>query len=180
MDDNYWKDKYKGSWKKASERETWLKEYIEKETGLECVISGFGAGSDAYISGNAKTHGYEKGDPDITVNGTKVYIEVTGPLCAVPRNSALWFRPDKVDAAVRHREDDTRDTFMLNNFAKQDLWFVIHVDVKFSTNYKNGKYMIVNPQIKGSAEKYVEIPQNDECVCRGIESLISYLKGLKQ
>lgn len=178
MDDNYWKERYKGTWSQSSEREKWLKEYIENVTGLECAISGFGAGSDEYIAGSAKEHGHEIADPDINVVGTRIYIEVTGPLVRVRENSDLWFRPDKVEAANRHYADETKDTFMVNNFARQNLWFVIHVDEKFYNNCEQKKYRIVTPTIRGVTETYMEIPQNDECV-KGLDSLIDYLKNLK-
>ena len=96
MDENYWKDAYKNTWDESSKREKRLMTYLEKLTGVMCSESGLGAGSSEYISGSAARNGYQKGDADFLIEGTNIYIEVTGPLVKTVQPSApLWFRPDK-------------------------------------------------------------------------------------
>ena len=80
MDENYWKDAYQDTWDEASKREKGLKAYIEKSVGVRCSETGLGTGTTVYISGTAEKNGYQKGDADFQVEGTNVYVEVTGPL----------------------------------------------------------------------------------------------------
>ena len=105
MDENYWKDAYQDTWDESSKREKRLKVYLERLTGMKCEESGLGAGSSQYISGSAARNGYQKGDADFLIQGTSIYIEVTGPLVKTVQPTApLWFRPDKLNNAIKNRE----------------------------------------------------------------------------
>lgn len=79
-DENYWKDRYQSTWDRSTQREAVLAEYLERKTGRQVEPCGLGAESTAYIAGSASKNGFEKGDADLHVVGTNVYIEVTGPL----------------------------------------------------------------------------------------------------
>lgn len=99
--ENYWKDRYQGTWDRSAQREAKLAEYLEQKTGLQIESSGLGAQSTEYIPGSAAKNGFEKGDADLHVVGTNVYIEVTGPLEKnVGPERPLWFRPDKIKNAI--------------------------------------------------------------------------------
>ena len=58
---NYWKEHYAGSWKKASEKEEFIKKEIADATGLKVINYGLGSGSAAFIEGNAAENKMKKG-----------------------------------------------------------------------------------------------------------------------
>lgn len=176
-DDNYWKDRYQGTWDRSSQREAKLAEYLEQKTGLQVESSGLGARSTEYISGSAAENGFEKGGADLHVVGTNVYIEVTGPLEPnVGPERPLWFRPDKLDNAV---EGLARGhvTFLTHNCPAAKLWRVVRVDDRLARRYRAGEFRRVERRIRGALERYVEIDARDACV-RPIRELTAYLKNL--
>jgi hypothetical protein len=174
-DTDYWKKLYQGLWEKTGEREKALAQTIENLTGHKVKIVGLGAGSDEFLSGTAVSHGHEKGDADMTVEGTNINLEVTGPNIHVPRTNPLWVRPDKIKNAKSH-------------FSKKDTWVVhcierttirvIRLDADFFAKYEQGRYSTVNPIIRGARETYVSIPYNDSSV-KGFEVLINHIKDWK-
>ncbi|HEP1795359.1 TPA: topoisomerase DNA-binding C4 zinc finger domain-containing protein [Streptococcus suis] len=176
MDSDYWKKAYQNTWEVSSGRESEIAELIKKETGLEVIASGLGSETSEFISGSASQNGFEKGDPDLRIAGSNIYMEVTGPLSEKVRSSSpLWFRPDKIENAKNNL--DSHDTFLLHNCPGEKLWRVIHVDKTFIESYDTGKYKTVRPRIRGNTEQYVEIPSDAECIIPFSE-LISYLKSI--
>jgi len=174
-DSDYWKKLYQGLWQATGEREKALAQTIENLTGHKVKIVGLGAGSDDFLSGTAVSHGHEKGDADMTVEGTNINLEVTGPNTHVLLTAPLWVRPDKIRNARSH-------------FPKKDTWVVhcverttirvIRLDAEFFTKYERGQYETVNPRIRGAMETYVSIPHDDSSV-RGFEVLIAHIKDWK-
>jgi len=155
---DYWKDAYKESWPKSKKREKVIAELIFNKTGKKVVLKGFGAGSDEFISGSAKDHGYEKGDADGTVEQTNIKIEVTGPNVTVSDTAPLWVRPDKIANAKRHPE---YDTWVVHCIDKAGTVRTIHLDADFFQKYDNSEYIIIHPIIRGRNETYVSIPYDD-------------------
>ncbi|MDE7277166.1 MAG: hypothetical protein K2N98_10000 [Lachnospiraceae bacterium] len=177
MDENYWKDAYQGTWPAASKRENRLKAYLEKETGMQCIASGLGAGSSQYISGSAARNGYQKGDADFVIKGTNIYIEVTGPLVkTVKPTEPLWFRPDKLNNAIKN---SSHVVFLAHHCMAADLWRVIHVDEEFKKRFREYQFPVVTPTIRNLPERYVEIKADDRCV-RDLSYLVMYLKQIKE
>ena len=177
MDENYWKDAYQNTWDKASKREKRLMACLEKMAGVKCSESGLGTGSTAYISGSAERNGYQKGDADFLIEGTNVYIEVTGPLVMTVQPSApLWFRPDKLNNAIRN---SNHDVFLAHHCMSVDLWRVIHVDQEFKQRFRAYQFKVVTPYIRGRLERYVEIETTDRCV-RELDYLVEYLRKIKE
>ena len=175
MDENYWKDAYQDTWDEASKREKGLKAYIEKSVGVRCSETGLGTGTTVYISGTAEKNGYQKGDADFQVEGTNVYVEVTGPLVKTVRASdPLWFRPDKLDNAIKNRD---HDVFLAHHCMSADLWRVIHIDQKFKQRFRAYEFKVVTPIIKGRQERYVEIEATDRCI-KSLNFLIEYLREI--
>lgn len=176
MSENYWKDAYQSTWEDSSKREKRLKAYLEKMIDVRCTESGLGAGISEYISGSAARNGYQKGDADLWIEGTNVYIEVTGPLTEKVQPSApLWFRPDKIDNAIKSND---HDVFFAHHCVCGNCWRVIHVDQEFKNRYQENQFKTVFPQIRGRKEKYVEIEATDKCV-RKLDYLLDYLKRIK-
>lgn len=176
MDVNYWKDAYKDTWEESSQREKKFKDDLERRTGMKCAAYGLGAGSAEYISGSAAGNGYQKGDADFVVEGTNVYIEVTGPLTNTVKSSApLWFRPDKLNNAIG---SSGHDVFLAHHCMSADLWRVIHIDREFKQRFRDGEFPVVTPRIRGRYEQYVQIDIKDKCV-RNFDYLVEYLKGIK-
>lgn len=175
MNENFWKDAYKDTWAQSSDRENWMIEFIKRETGKTAVDSGLGAGTDTYINGSAKTNGYEKVDADLHILGTNIYVEVTGPLKkSVPEAAPLWFRPDKLNNAIKNRE--IHDTFLAHHCPSTNRWRIIHVDARFIDRCYNREFKVVNPIIRGNRERYVEILTTDRAI-RGLDFLIDYIRS---
>jgi hypothetical protein len=78
-DPDFWKHQYQHAWAKASQREKTIKARIFTESGKQVEFVGLGAGSAAFLSGTAASQGYQKGDADLYVVGTNIFLEVTGP-----------------------------------------------------------------------------------------------------
>lgn len=173
-DSNYWKNAYKETWAASSKKEIYMVQWIKENTGLEAEIIGLGAGTDDFISGSASANGYDKGDADLHIKNTNIYIEVTGPLSTrVPAHSPLWFRPDKFNNAVRNARRG-HDTFFAHHCPSADLWRVIHIDDALIARLYRHDFKVVSPIIKGRKETYVEVPASDLCV-QPLEFLRQYL-----
>lgn len=159
-DSDYWKKRYNGTWDISSKREESMKQFLEKRFNVKVLESGLGAGSTDYITGTAANNGFNKGDADLHIENTSVFIEVTGPLSTkVPSSAPLWFRPDKIQNAISNIA--THKTILAHNCPGENLWRYIYIDSTFVNNYNNGKYKIVHPNIRGVTETYIEIPVND-------------------
>lgn len=177
MNENYWKDAYKDTWDASSEREKNLMAFLEKMTGKKCIATGLGAGSSQYISGSAYKNGHQKGDADFVVEGTNIYIEVTGPLVSTVQPTApLWFRPDKLNNAVKNYN---HDVFLAHHCMSANLWRVIHVDDEFKQRFRGYEFPVVTPTIRGRVERYVEIQTGDRCI-RNLEYLVKYVTQFKE
>ncbi len=173
--ENYWKDRYQGTWDRSAQREAKLAEYLEQKTGLQIESSGLGAQSTEYIPGSAAKNGFEKGDADLHVVGTNVYIEVTGPLEKnVGPERPLWFRPDKIQNAINGLARG-HVTFFAHNCPAAQLWRVVRMDEQLARRYRAKEFPEREKTIRGAKEHYVEIDARDECV-RPIRELTNYLK----
>jgi hypothetical protein len=162
-DFNYWKNQYKDTWGQSSQRETAIARYLEEATGRTIKPVGLGAGSADFFSGSAASHGHAKGDADLVVVGTNIYLEVTGPLVpSVDIHAVLWVRPDKVDNARRSR--DSHETWVLHHLPKNDLIRVINLSEPFWRSLDAGEFPIVTPRIRGVQERYHAIPATHTCV----------------
>lgn len=176
MSENYWKEAYKETWDESSKRERRLMTYLEESTGMQCTAAGLGAGSTQYISGSAARNGYQKGDADFVIDGTNIYIEVTGPLVRTVKPEApLWFRPDKLNNAIMNYR---HDIFLAHHCMSADLWRVIHIDEEFKERFRENQFREVNPIIRGRRERYVEISADDRCI-RDLEYLVMYLREMR-
>ena len=174
MDNNFWKNAYKSTWGRSSEKEQYMIQWIKTNTGLTAVPTGLGAATDDFINGSAVENGFEKGDPDLHIQDTNVYIEVTGPLSdSVLVSAPLWFRPDKFNNAVINARKG-HDTFFVHHCPSADLWRVIHIDDVMIQRMYNKEFQIVTPVIHGNIERYVEIPATDRCV-KPLEFFKQYL-----
>ena len=174
-DKEFWKKKYENKWDQAAKKEDALAKLLTKATAKEVVEVGLGAGTADFIKGSAKDNGHEKGDADLYVKGTNIYVEVTGPLSNfVNRNADLWFRPDKIENAINNMNQ--HDTFLAHFLPKEALWRIIHVDEFFVNNYRSGKYRIGTEIIRETQETYCHVPSTDAGIC-SIQYLISYIRN---
>lgn len=174
MNENYWKNAYEGTWGESSAREEKLRVYLEKMTQRKIENNGLGAGSSAYIPGSAARNGYQKGDADLVVSGTNIYVEVTGPLKAsVSADKPLWFRPDKIENAIKNPD---HDVFFAHHCVAADLWRIIHVDSAFKERFRNRKFPVVTPYIGGRKERYIEVKADDPCI-HDLRYLVEYIKN---
>ena len=155
--ENFWKDIYQNTWGAASDTEEQMAAIIYENTGHPVTGYGLGAGSTEYIEGSAEANGHKKGDADLHVEGTNIYIEVTGPLSKfVDRNADLWFRPDKIENAIMNL--GSHDTFLAHYLPKEDLWRIIHIDDEFIARYRKGEFPTYTEIIRGQTETYTHVP----------------------
>ncbi|MCE8051263.1 hypothetical protein HOP61_08165 [Halomonas daqingensis] len=162
-DFDFWKRQYQDTWGRSSQRETDIAEYLAHESGACIVPVGLGAGSTTFLPGPASSHGASKGDADLMVKGTDIYLEVTGPLVqSVDHNQGLWVRPDKVENARQNMQ--SKETWVVHHLPKGDLIRVILLGEEFFQALKAGDFSIVSPRIRGNQEQYYEIPATHRCV----------------
>jgi hypothetical protein len=110
----YWKQSYgEAAWKKEKVRIDKVKNVIEAiDERLLVKVVGFGADTDQLI----EKHPDEKGKPDLDVSSKQapetvlIKVEVTGTERS--RGSGYWVRPDKLEYAENHPEED--------------VWIVLH------------------------------------------------------
>lgn len=170
---NFWKNAYKNTWNKSSKREMEVENLIYKESGMKVIPYGLGAETNSFIDGNAEDNGFKKGDADLNIKGTNIFLEVTGPLSDfVKGNEPLWFRPDKIKNAKTNIH--IHDTFLVHNCPSENLWRIIHIDNDFIKRFDAGEFPIVTPTIRGNKETYIEISPTDSCV-KDISILIQYI-----
>ena len=172
-DFDYWKNQYKDTWGQSSQRETAIAEYLSQASGKKVAPHGLGAGSAEFLSGSASQRGFAKGDADLVVVGTSIYLEVTGPLVqSVDQNQDLWIRPDKVANA---KQNGSHETWVVHHLPKNDLIRVVPFDTEFWRALDAGSFPIVTPQIRGARERYHAIPAAHSCV-KSCDALIDRLK----
>lgn len=162
-DFDYWKKQYKETWGRSSQRETAIAEYLAQASGEKIKPVGLGAGSADFLSGSASAHGHVKGDADLVVVGTSIYLEVTGPLVpSVDQNQDLWVRPDKVANANKNKI--SHETWVVHHLPKNNLIRVVPLDSGFWQALEAGVFPIVTPRIRGVQERYHAIPATHSCV----------------
>lgn len=173
-DQDFWKKAYQKEWGEASKRENRMIKMIQDKTGLEAEPYGLGAGSTEFLHGSAASNGSKKGDADLHIKDTNIYIEVTGPLVdSVPTSAPLWFRPDKIENAISSLKE--HDTYLVHHCPSEDCWRFVHVDSELKDRYENKEFPINPHSIRGNTETYAEIPANDPCV-KPISELFDHLK----
>ena len=156
VDANYWKDKYQDSWSDASTKEEMVRTLIEKECQCRVEYCGLGAGKTDYLPGTAKSRGFEKGGSDLHVADTNLYIEVTGPnVVTVDKSQDLWIRPDKIENAMKHPENDY---WVVHVLKKDSFKRVIHIDYRFKKDYQKNKFSTIKPWTGRAVETYVAVP----------------------
>lgn len=175
-DNDYWKNKYHPTWGVSSRREDIIAERIERLTGHTVKVVGFGTGSEAFLSGTAKSHGHEKGEADLSVDGTNIVIDVTGPNVPVKLTDALWVRPDKIANAKAHMED--RETWVVHCSADNSTVRVIKIDRDFINRYESGGYETNRHRTPRGIETMVDIPAGDKYV-RNFDLLVERIKNWK-
>ncbi len=175
-DPDFWKHQYQHAWAKASQREKTIKARIFNESGEQVEFVGLGAGSAAFLSGTAASQGYQKGDADLYVVGTNIFLEVTGPQSrSVRLEDPLWIRPDKVTNARTHFPG--RETWVVHWLERDGTLRVIPLDQAFFDLIDQNAFQIVHPVIRGTRETYFAVPASHPCV-KSWDTLIARLKQL--
>ena len=181
MDENFWKDAYKDSWAKASDKENWVKSSIEKAASIPVEIVGLGAGSTDYISGSAASNDKEKGGADLYLPSLDIYVEVTGPNIKVSESDTLWVRPDKIASALRKIDEGIGTMHLVVHMAElrpngQKLARVIFIEKRIKDAIADGTIELINPRIRGNIEQYYAIPANYVLV-RPYENFLQFLRS---
>lgn len=173
-DFDYWKRQYQQSWGQSAEREAGIAAQLSQATGKEIQPVGLGAGSAEFLPGSAAQQGHTKGDADLNVVGTNIYLEVTGPLVnSVVEGNALWIRPDKVQNAKQ--KTPALETWVVHHLPRNELIRVVPLNKQFFRALEAGEFPIVAPRIRGVTERYHEIPARHACV-QPYDTLVERLK----
>ncbi|MBN2583224.1 MAG: hypothetical protein JXL80_09150 [Planctomycetes bacterium] len=176
-DFDFWKKQYQGTWDQSSEREKAIGRFLSQATDHRIVEVGLGAGASEFISGAATQHGHMKGDADLRVEGTDIYLEVTGPLVSsVDERQDLWIRPDKILNA--REKAGEHETWIVHHLPKNDLIRVVPLDDAFWAAHDQGEFPIVTPRIRGVQERYRAIPAGSPYV-KECSVLIARLKKVR-
>jgi hypothetical protein len=168
---DFWKEQYRNTWEKSALRENLVQSLIEQQASCGINQIGLGAGSTEFLSGSASSHGLDKGGSDLQVNGTNIFIEVTGPQVYIHPSKPLWLRPDKIEYAEKNRE---RDCFVVHCNFDNSLMRIIHLDNNFFINYRGGNFALATPIIRGVRETYVEIQSSNTSI-KTMDFLIEYI-----
>jgi hypothetical protein len=157
---NYWKDRYKDQWAASNKREKLVADMIKRDTGRDVEFVGFGAGSTEYLEGSAASHGHQKGDADLHILDTHIYVEVTGSHKPIEAHRPLWVRPDKIQAAQDAREQG-KQVVLVHCAENLDLFRVIPIG---SSRFDVKEFHLLTPRIRGSVERFYEIPANHKMI----------------
>ena len=155
----YWKEKYQHTWEQSSQREKLVAEKVKLYTDHEVAMVGLGAGSTEFIDGSAADNGVDKGDADLRVAGTNIFLEVTGPLSVTDSTKPLWVRPDKIENA---RASIGKEIWIVHCCG--DRMRVTCLDDGFFKALNSGEFKTVEPTIRGVRERFVEIPAHHPSV----------------
>ena len=157
MDSNFWKDRYSDSWDKAAQKERMVIEKIENGTGKKVDLFGLGAGSTEYLSGSAAENNSNKGDADLYIKDSKVFIEVTGPNIKVNSTDSLWIRPDKIQNALNKiSKDEGYTCYVVHVIERKDNSQILIRVIPISNELNT--FPIITPRIRGTVETYRDIP----------------------
>jgi hypothetical protein len=172
-DENFWKNRYADSWPTAADKEEKIRKIIEGECECKVEYAGLGAGSTEYLPGSAKSRGFKKGGSDLHITDTNIYIEVTGPNTeTVDDEDDLWIRPDKINYAIDHPENDHWVVHVL----KRNFYIrVVHINDKFKDDFRKGHFFIARPPIRGVVETYTAVPADSEHVTE-VETLFEAVR----
>ena len=184
MDENFWKEAYKDSWARASDKENWVKSSIEQLAGVPVEVIGLGAGSTDYIAGSAVFNGHEKGGADLYLPSLDIYVEVTGPNIKVTKNDALWVRPDKIAGALRKIAAGTGKMHVVVHLAQlqpngEKIARVLLLDTRIERAVADSTIELIKPKIRGRVEQYYAVPANYILV-RPYENFLQFLRQANQ
>ncbi len=143
-DKEFWKKRYKHTWKSGNKREQTFKNLMES-WGYKVIDFGFEALSNEYNPNSPE----EKGKPDFYIqkDGHKVYFEITGTDSKnVTNNDIVWIRPDKVAYVKKHEIV----AFLVHILSA--LGLMRFIDMRYIDESK-----LVYPTIRGAKETYIEI-----------------------
>lgn len=176
-DADFWKRRYQQLWQSSSRKEALVARLIHELTGFCVREAGLGAGSTDFLSGSAESHGHDRGDADLEVLETNVWIEVTGPISKnVTADAPLWIRPDKIQNARAHMP--SRKTVVVHQLALDGLLRVVSLNDYFYECLDRGEFATVRPKIRGTQETYISIDSSHRVV-RPFDRLITYLESLR-
>lgn len=167
-----WKEAYKPYRKQAMEKEEAFRQLFEACTGWSLSPFGLGAESEEDYPGRSERYGIESNAPDYQIEGTDIFIEVTGPIAdhANPANG-LWIRPGKLNYAFRHRKDQSEYIVLFYPYNKG--WYVIHANDAFFQHAKENPSQYKRRQvgIRGEQETYIQISCDNPHV-KGLDQLM--------
>ena len=168
LESHHWKHAYGApAWEKEKVRLEKVKTLIETLNSRVIVeIVGFGADTNEFITG----HPEESGKPDMQVRTKQgsvllLLVEVTGT--ETMSGSTYWVRPDKLDYAKNHPDEDV---WIILHYAQPQEKFVF---IKPDSNYA---YKVSNIQIRSATEHFVEFTDTSP----GVVTRAAFAAHLKQ
>lgn len=172
------KEAFKGTWELSAQKEAFVKVNIELHAGVTVIESGFGAGSTEYIPGASGRYGFDKAEPDFTIEGTNVVIEVTGPLEAVDLNKDLFINLSKVKFALWHPELEYWVAHSNGLTANREGIRMIRVGKKFDEGITRGEIVQEHFEHRGVTQMFWAVPPDHHTVCT-FDLFLIYLRDRK-
>lgn len=171
---DHYKKAYSGEWSAGNRRERLVSDVLER-VGFTVHMEGLGAGSTEFLSGRADAHGKTKADPDLFVEETETYVEVTGTNIGWVRpENPVRVRPDKFENALANPEGDHWLVHVLDGPA---LLRCIELTEAVCVEFRDQGVSIDTRH--DANETYVEIDPDHDCV-RPFRSLVSHLAPDKE
>jgi len=158
------KKAYKDTWDISSRKE----DVFRRAVGANVVLvpTGFGAGSSEYLRGSSADHGHERSAPDFVVDGTNIFVEVTGPLKTMSddriRRGGLWVTVAKTEYARRHPDKKCWIAWM--NGVGVGGCRMIRLGDAFERAVAAGEIKRREVRLRGPAERFMVVPASHECV----------------
>ena len=146
LENHHWKHSYgAAAWDKEKVRLSKAKTLIESmDSRVAVEIVGFGADTNEFIAG----HPEESGKPDMQVLTQKgsvllLLVEVTGT--ETMRGNTYWVRPDKLEYAKNHPNEDV---WIILHYAQPEKFIFIKPD-------PSNVYKLSDVVIRGATEHFV-------------------------
>jgi len=170
----FYKEKFKGTWGQAAQKESFIKEQIELYTDRIVIESGFGAGSDEYIKGSSGSHGFEKSEPDFQIKDSDICIEVTGPLRPIRIGSTLLINPRKIDYAFANPEKEYWMAWVNGVTTFRRDVRLVRIGELFKAGEANGEIIREQFESRGFQQFFYSIPHDHKTVC-SFDKFLIYL-----
>ena len=159
------------NFEEGAKREGLVKEFIEHSSSLKVSYHGQGAGNSKMIPREKTRTGIERFTPDLKIEGTNVFLEVTGSKDKVDE---FWIRREKIMYAIRHPEMETLVVFVNNNQLH-----VVCINQEFKQAFLSNKMLIVKKVINNQHFSFVACLKYPGSRMKNESFLVNFLRKIE-